>query len=743
MKNLTRERLRQKLKQSNKEKLSDNLAELKKLTGNITSFNSSQLVSIDNIVSFFTRLEDDSIINSYCKDLLSYLKNYDIQLIATLSSNRVNRDISLKLQNLETLYAKIYPNIQSYSSEEYNKYFYDVNNLGGFALLNILCRQNSENTTKIDQDNFCFLLFQKAREIYSFPEDQGQFTKLLQYYGINLSKDESNKLIITYKNQQSIISNIYSIATDILNLWKAGEKQKAENTFRFIKAQGIDINCSEISKNILFGIISLTKNTKDLPIDLLETLINLGADPNILIVDPKNNVINLLTFAISITNLELVNFLLDKGLLPLFDVDPISGCPEMLVTRDIQTYINDKSDILGYINYISKLIDASLINRLSKIYASRLEEDKEHETNTNTITIEESVPIVHNVYINTEFKKKKKKRPTKKNSVVKNSNVDEQVKNSPEDSKLNDDSKIKEVTKNDVPDNEENLRPNNEVVENTKVSITKKENKDKDIRAYIAFKDNSSRNNDLPEEERLKHEFDTALLKGDIGKTNKLLEENPHLYSYSLASLIKQNTPESLAGEVLAYDPKLLNKYFQLKKEQNNKKAVIETKNTDFVAENVYKVQSSFGGRILFKIADEISDKISSYDINKLSNLSIIPASSERKNGIKFYQQKGIYKLKLGAYNESAYARKIIVNEVNDILIIFDKWEDHNWLNRQTNCKIQIDKVTDSEFQNFMISSSDIDNLEGVSYHNPDCILPKYYYEEEKEQDFTPLLGEE
>jgi len=201
---------------------------------------------------------------------------------------------------------------------------------------------------------------------------------------------------------------------------------------------------------------------------------------------------------------------------------------------------------------------------------------------------------------------------------------------------------------------------------------------------YIKYKQGVQQSSTLPEKKVLEHKFDFLLLNWFqsnnseyLDSLNTLLAENPDLNGYSATCLLNSNVSAEIVNNDFARNPKLLDKFFTLKKQGYHSTKVEAEVVT--LQNNVYEVQGNFTNKIFIKVSESALEKLGNDNktkvLSQLSDIHFIKSSSHGMPGIKSYP--GCIKLKIPRTDLNLYATERCLDQKGNILIIFDKVGNH------------------------------------------------------------------
>jgi len=213
----------------------------------------------------------------------------------------------------------------------------------------------------------------------------------------------------------------------------------------------------------------------------------------------------------------------------------------------------------------------------------------------------------------------------------------------------------------------------------------------------------------------IEDQFDLILLqycrnKSDAGlnEIDQYIQKNPELNLYALTSILNIPAPEEVAHQIFSNKPKLLNKFFTLKK------SITSAEYKDVAAtplKDMYIVQSNFKNNIYVTVDPELKKTKEYSNIAKkassvLESCKYIKSDSKDISGIKTYG--GVIKLKLAGKDLSLYTnQKYLETSTGNVFIVFDKIGDHKLKN---DSKL----VTTIEVENFTAVWKDL-NYETVT----------------------------
>jgi hypothetical protein len=198
----------------------------------------------------------------------------------------------------------------------------------------------------------------------------------------------------------------------------------------------------------------------------------------------------------------------------------------------------------------------------------------------------------------------------------------------------------------------------------------------------------------------IENEFDILLLKfcrtgseQELAAVHDYLLQYPELNHYAITGMLETEKSAAVAHSVFMYQPKLLNKFFELKKSFQEDAALIENKG--------YKVLSNLKHDVYVDIAPKLKCILEENykDFYKklkavIVDCKFIKADSEGMSGIKTYA--GIIKLKVAGENwEIMTHTKYLDKSTGNSLIIFDQIIDHKDKPKGVLETIKLDNFTD------------------------------------------------
>ncbi len=283
---------------------------------------------------------------------------------------------------------------------------------------------------------------------------------------------------------------------------------------------------------------------------------------------------------------------------------------------------------------------------------------------------------------------------------------------------------VEAICDNQVSDNESNIEQKSAdtwSVNNIESSDLKKSPdpvilNPKAIEQYIEFKKSTEKlGTNLSEDAHLKNKFDILLLKSDIDGARDLLEDNPQLYGYSMTRLL--DIPNEDAAGILAYNQKMLDEFFKLKKQNSLIKK--QSDNIDIFASGVYEIDTKYDTKYYIKISDDVFKALNLDSNSKLEKLEFISPSSTGKNGIKVYKDGSCATLKLGSSDNTAICTKILSLQKSNIqIMIFDGFGNHE---SRKHKNIVYQEITKEECNNVLYFSNDVLENSNITeyFYNP------------------------
>lgn len=224
----------------------------------------------------------------------------------------------------------------------------------------------------------------------------------------------------------------------------------------------------------------------------------------------------------------------------------------------------------------------------------------------------------------------------------------------------------------------------------------------KTLDEYISYKEQASENTDLSDEKREEHKFDTLFLQYckdsselNLQNLHEFIEDNPHLHHYSINTLLNKTANSDVAQDILMQQPKLLHKFFTLKKKLYD--STPDVASNPELPTGVYKVKVSdkFQNNIYITMTSPLKDQLQNYPAFKekveksLPDCKFIKLNSRGETGIKTY--KGIIKFKVIKENFSlSTGVKYVDKSTGDVFIIFDTLTTHD---DQTNNHLKVEKL--------------------------------------------------
>ncbi|MDA9163472.1 ankyrin repeat domain-containing protein [Rickettsiaceae bacterium] len=183
----------------------------------------------------------------------------------------------------------------------------------------------------------------------------------------------------------------------------------------------------------------------------------------------------------------------------------------------------------------------------------------------------------------------------------------------------------------------------------------------------------------------IESQFDLMLLKFCRNRSeegaeeiHQYIQENPELNLYALTSILNISEPEEVAHQVFASKPKLLHKFFTLKK------AITASDPQDVAAnilEHMYPVHSNLKNNVYIAVSPELKcEEIYSTITKKVSSIlescKFIKSDSRKISGLKTYG--GMIKLKIGGEDLSLYTnQKYLETTTGNVYIVLDRIGDH------------------------------------------------------------------
>ncbi len=205
---------------------------------------------------------------------------------------------------------------------------------------------------------------------------------------------------------------------------------------------------------------------------------------------------------------------------------------------------------------------------------------------------------------------------------------------------------------------------------------------------YVGFKEDSlAQEMALSQDSKVNIEgqFDLMLLKfcrnrseDGAQEIHQYIQENPELNLYALTSILNISEPEEVAHQVFASKPKLLHKFFTLKKSMTAADPQDVAANT---LKDMYSVQSNLKNNVYIAVAPELKcEEIYSTIAKKVSAIlescKFIKSDSQKISGLKTYG--GIIKLKIGGEDLSLYTnQKYLETTTGNVFIVLDRIGDH------------------------------------------------------------------
>ena len=183
----------------------------------------------------------------------------------------------------------------------------------------------------------------------------------------------------------------------------------------------------------------------------------------------------------------------------------------------------------------------------------------------------------------------------------------------------------------------------------------------------------------------IESQFDLMLLKFCRNRSeegaeeiHQYIQENPELNLYALTSILNISEPEEVAHQIFASKPKLMHKFFTLKK------AITASDPQDVAAnilENMHPVHSNLKNNVYIAVSPELKcEEIYSTIAKKVSSIlescKFIKSDSRKISGLKTYG--GMIKLKIGGEDLSLYTnQKYLETTTGNVYIVLDRIGDH------------------------------------------------------------------
>lgn len=201
----------------------------------------------------------------------------------------------------------------------------------------------------------------------------------------------------------------------------------------------------------------------------------------------------------------------------------------------------------------------------------------------------------------------------------------------------------------------------------------------------------------------IENEFDILLLKFcQTGSEEELLavhnyiSENPELNHYAITSILETAKPVAVAQDVFMYQPKLLHRFFELKKQFGD--APSKEKTTAF--EGGYKVKSNLKHDVYVDISPKLKSILETnyQDFYKklkhaITDCTFIKADSKDISGLKTYN--GIIKFKIAKEDFAIMTHtKYLDKSTGNIFIIFDQLIDHKAKPKGDLQTVEVDNFT-------------------------------------------------
>lgn len=157
------------------------------------------------------------------------------------------------------------------------------------------------------------------------------------------------------------------------------------------------------------------------------------------------------------------------------------------------------------------------------------------------------------------------------------------------------------------------------------------------------------------------------------------IANHPELDYYPVTSLFKLGGANDDSIVILSSQPKLLHKFFAIKKQYIDHNDNSDAPNEYTIPKGVFAVKSDLKNNIYITISEEIEGqiplKLFQEFTNQLSNCSFIKADSHRVSGIKTHN--GLIRLKLAGKDISLSTNTRFIDKAGNLFINFDKVRSH------------------------------------------------------------------
>lgn len=636
------------------------------------SIYNSHIANLQKIVELLpSRLDsnDQLISPEYATNLL---QKYDYHLFF---NQRLN---STEVNQLKSLYAKIYNNYYYHLTLSTNLIDSSYANKS-FILLHSIYKSDPMNI-KTERDIYKFQNF-ILHSIFKYGSEIAEIQKIMDIFKTDLETMSEEWKEERYKNTYTIrTTNV--VIREIKNMW-SHNSTKAEQLLKFFVNNKLPLEGELRHNNALT--IAMEGNIN---LELIEILLrDYKINPNRIMYDAietEEQKFSTMPFSVAIgtTNFELIKLLLEYG------ADPYLPSNELY-----KSYQNKSNEFIEFTSSNSRLlymIEGSNNERISandidryiitcglESHITDIEKKREYFKHLDE--------FIENFFIN-------KFIYTASQELIHHSEEEEKI-----EFKLYDSKEAQEDVIEGKAHDKVNLEEKIEIIPLNLKSASEDTLKISNtiVTQYLNYKENTQNYNNISENEKLKHQFDFLLL--DFIRTNNaqimlslrnMLDEFPELHSYSITSILN-NYSEDMAHNIFASKPKMLNKFFELKKKNMDKNDDINHEKLKDSNPGIYEVSSTIDNKISikFKITDNIYNALN-IEEKQLKDLKVIKKDALKEKGIKFYRQA--IKLKLNDNDNAAYATKLYKDEEGNILIIFDQMHNHKWLNRQVK-KIEIE----------------------------------------------------
>lgn len=296
------------------------------------------------------------------------------------------------------------------------------------------------------------------------------------------------------------------------------------------------------------------------------------------------------------------------------------------------------------------------------------------------------------------------------------------------------------VEKPIAPDKQEVIAANSIPEEDTQTTL---------INNYIAFKKDTK---------TIENEFDLLLLQytkdcseDNLTELHDFIQENPELNLYPVTKLIKSdNSSKNISNDILINTPKLLHKFFSLKKECCE--TLTQTESA-IPKEGVFVIESTLSNKAYITISPGLQEDLKTNNseflksiTDQLPHCKFVTSNSHGQSGLK--QHNGMIRLKIANEDLSIYTQTMHKDSQGNLLIILDSLRAHkdkmpksplktitvdNFNDKWAELGLTVDNINKTDIDDTSTTQGPIDN----SYHAaPSSYNPRAA---EEVEDMPPL----